>query len=103
VFEGDKRILHSLHYDNNFKDQVIDEEEDDEAINKDASELEKGHSNTILRFVVRMEQLYDLHEKFKRVTNYNKHKYTMQYEVINLGLEQDPKNVNLELGFSPSK
>ena len=49
-----------------------------------------------------MEHLYDLNEKFKRVTNYKTNNSTMQYEMINLGSKKDPKNVNLGLGCSPT-
>ena len=51
--------------------------------------------------MVKMEHPYDLHDKFKRLTNYKTNSSTMQYEMINIGFEQDPKNVNLGLGFCP--
>lgn len=48
---------------------VIDEGYHDEAINKETPEEDASHFNTISKFVVRMEKLYDLLDKFKRVMN----------------------------------
>ena len=44
---------------------------------------------------VRLEKLFDLQEKFRRPTNKKTRSSTLIYEVINLGTEQDPKNINL--------
>ena len=63
--------------------------------------MRRIHSNTIPKFVVRMEQLYDLHDKFKRVTNCKTRNSPNRYEMTILGYEQDPKNVNLGLGCFP--
>jgi len=51
--------------------------------------------------VVKMKKLYDLQDKFKRVTNCKTKKSGMQFEVINLGTNTIPKNVNLGKNFSP--
>lgn len=50
-----------------------------------------------------MEHLYDLHDKFKKPTNYKTHSSSMKYETFNLGTEKNPKNVNLGLGCSPQE
>ena len=50
-----------------------------------------------------MEHLYDLNDKFKRVTNYKTNNSTMKYKIINLGSEKDPKNVDLGLGCTPTE
>ena len=72
-------------------------------MNKKAPSEQTCHSNVIAPSVVRMEHLYDLHDKFKRVTNYKTNSSTMQYELINLSSEEDPKNVNLGLGCTPDE
>ena len=42
-----------------------------------------------------MEKLFDLQEKFRRPTNTKTSSSTLLYEVVNLGTEKDPKNINL--------
>lgn len=103
VFEGDEKILYFILCENTFKNMVIDEGDHDEAMNKETPGNDTSHSNVIAPFVVRMEHLYDLHDKFERVTNYKTSSSTMQYEMINLGSEKDPRNVNLGLGWTTTK
>ena len=43
--------------------------------------------------MVKVEKLYNLHDKFKRVTNYKTSSSSMQYEVVNFGFEHDPNNL----------
>jgi len=62
---------------------------------------EKDQSNIIPKSVVKMEHFYDLHDKFKKLTNCKMHSSSMKYESVNLGTKKDPKNVNLGLGCSP--
>jgi len=50
-----------------------------------------------------MEHLYDLHEKFKKTTNYETYSSSMKYELVNLGTKEDPKTINLGLGCSPQE
>jgi len=45
--------------------------------------------------MVRLENLYDLKDKFKRVTNYKTNSSSMHFEVINLGTDSAPYNFNL--------
>ena len=54
----------------------------------------------IPKSIVKMEHLYDMHDKFKKPTNCKMHSLSMKYEMINLGTKEDPKNVNLGLGCS---
>jgi hypothetical protein len=42
-----------------------------------------------------LEKFFDLQEKFKRPTNTKTRSSTLLYEALNLGTEQDPKNINL--------
>ena len=82
---------------------VIDEGDHDEEMNKEEPSDETCHSNVIAPSIVIMEHLYDFHDKFKRVKNCKMNNSTMQYEMINLGFEKDPKNVNLGLGYTLTK
>jgi hypothetical protein len=46
--------------------------------------------------MVRLEKLYDLQEKFKKVTKFKTNNSTMQFEVINLGTSSVHQSINLE-------
>jgi hypothetical protein len=46
--------------------------------------------NNIPKPMVRLEKLYDLQDKFKRVTNYKTNSSSMHFEVINLGTDSTP-------------
>lgn len=50
-----------------------------------------------------MEHFNDLHDKFKRVTNCKMNRSSMQYDMINISSEKDPKIVNIGLGCTPTK
>ena len=79
-----------------FKELVIDEEKHGADIKEESTETQKvSHENSIPRSVVKLEKFYDLHDKFKRVTNCKTHSSVMQYEVINLGTPDKPQNINL--------
>lgn len=52
---------------------------------------EKDQPNVIPKLVVRMEHLYDLHDKFKKPTNCKTHSASMKYETVNFGTKKDPK------------
>ena len=82
---------------------VINDGYHDEDMNNKATRDETCHSNVIALSVVRMEYLYHVHDKLERVTNYKTKSSIMQYEMINLGFEKDPNNVNLGLGCTPTK
>ena len=47
-----------------------------------------------------MEDIYDLYDKFKKITNSKTQSSTLIFEVVNLGSTEKPKNVNLGLGLS---
>jgi len=99
VFEDDEKILEFLHCEKTFKSAVIDEKEHDKLMNEKEDE-EKDQPNMIPKSVVRMEHLYDLHDKFKKPTNCKTHSSSMKYEMVNLGTKTYPKNFNLGLGCS---
>ena len=47
-----------------------------------------------------LEGMFDLHNKFKKPANINTNSSSMQYKLINLGTEAEPKYVNLGKCFS---
>ena len=51
--------------------------------------------NSIPTSVLRLEKLYDLHDKFKGVSNCKMNSSNMHYEAINLGTEANPQDINL--------
>jgi hypothetical protein len=50
-----------------------------------------------------LDFFYDLQDKFKIKKNCKTNSSSMQYEVINLGTDQNPKKINLETNCSSSK
>ena len=50
--------------------------------------------------IIRLEKLFDLQEKFRRQTNTKTRSSILLYEVVNLGTEQDPKNINLGKNYT---
>lgn len=47
-----------------------------------------------------MEYLYDLKDRFKKSTNSKTHCSTLRFELVNLGSNEKPQNVNLGLSLS---
>lgn len=48
--------------------------------------------------MVKLEDLYDIKDMFKQVTNAKIQSSTLRFELINLGTEQNPQKINLGLG-----
>ena len=70
VFNDDEQIINFLTMEDTFKCSVIDEEEHDLEIKGEFEEpLNVSCENSIPRSVVKPEKFYDLHDKFKKVTN----------------------------------
>jgi hypothetical protein len=110
VFDDDQQIISFLHLEDNFKDSVIDEGQHDQDMNYDSPDSTSQTMgskvtpiNNIPKNVVRLEKLYDLQDKFKKVTNCKTNSSTMQFEVINLGTSNIPQNVNLGKNCSPTE
>ena len=81
-----------------FKGSIVEEEQHDAEIEGGSTKpLKVSHKNSIPISVVKLEKFYDLHDKFKRVTNYKTHSSVMQYEVINLGTLDKPQDINLRV------
>ena len=64
-------------------------------------EVTKG--NWMPKGVRTLEGMLDLHNKFRNPTNVKTNSSSMQYELINLGTEVEPKYVNLGKCFSPGE
>ena len=86
--------LNFLTYDKSYDDQIIDESEHDLQMKQRLEE------NSIPKVVVKLEDVYDIKDKFKQVTNSKLQSSTFRFESINLGTEENPQNINLELGLS---
>ena len=86
VFDDDQQILEFLTNDETLKDSVIDDEEHQ-------SNIQSG--NFIPKWVRTLEGMFDLNNKFRGPTNVKMHSSSMQFELINLGSEDEPKYVNL--------
>ena len=77
-----------------FKGAIIDDEE---------HHAEMKYDNFIPRGVRMLDKMFDLNEKFRRLANVKTHSSTLQFELINLGDEVNPKFVNLGKCCSPTK
>jgi hypothetical protein len=105
-----KKLIIFLHMKDTFKDSSIDEDQHDLELNCQTEvppekliKDKKIQSNTIPKPVVRLENIYDLQDKFNKVTNYKTNKSSMQYEIINLGTNDNPQTVNLGINCSPGE
>ena len=69
-----------------FKGAIIDDEEH-------RAELKFG--NFIPKGVRTLEQIFDLNNKFRKPANFRSHSSSLQFGLINLGIEAEPRYVNL--------
>jgi len=79
MFNNDANIIDLLTSEGSYEEQIIDEHEHDLQINH------KNDQNTIPKYVVKMEDLYDLKDRFKNITNSKAQSSTLRFEVVNLG------------------
>ena len=100
MFEDDEQITNFLHSEDTFKGSVIDNEQHESLQQASTSEEKPEHSNTIPKNIVRLEKLSDLQEMFRRPTNTKTSSSTLLYKVVNLGTEQDLKNINLGKNYT---
>jgi len=56
--------------------------------------------NSIPKSVVRLEKLYDLHDKFRKSVNCKTNTSSLTHEKVNLGTKYNPKCINLGMGCS---
>ena len=80
--------------DETFKGAIIDDEEHH-------AELKFG--NFIPKGVRTLERMFDLDNKFRNLANVKTHSSSLQFELINLGTEAEPKYVNLGKCCSPGE
>jgi len=97
VFNHDEDILNFLTSEESHEDQIIDESEHDLQLKQ------KLNENPIPKSVVKLEDLYDIKDRFKKVTNSKLQSSTLRFELVNLGTDAKPQNVNLGLGLSPDE
>lgn len=72
-------------------DEIIDESDHDLQLKQ------KVNDNSIPKSMVKLEYLYDIKDKFKKVTNEKLQNYTLRFELVNIRTEAKPQNVNLGL------
>ena len=94
VFDDDQQIIDFLTIDETFKDSVIDDEEHQ-------ANLQSG--NFMPKGVMTLEGMFDLNNKLRKPANVKTNSSSMQYELIKLGSEVEPKYVNLGKCCSPGE
>lgn len=94
VFNDDKYIISFLTSEGSYDDQIVNE---DEHYNQKKQKIEK---NPLLKSVVKLEDLYDLKDRFKKVNNFKLQSYTLKFELVNIESSQKPQNINLGFGLS---
>ena len=94
VLDDNQQIIECLTNDEVFKGAIIDDEE---------HQAELKYDNFIPKGVRTLERMFNLNEKFRRPTNVKTHSSSLQFELINLGTETNPKFVNLDKCCSPAK
>lgn len=95
VFEDEEQIINSFHSKDTFKRSVINDEQHEAILQALASEEKPEHGNEMPINIVRLEKLFDLQDHFRRSTNIKTSNSSLLYEVVNLGTEHNPKNINL--------
>ena len=80
--------------DETFKGAIIDDEE---------HQAELKFDNFIPKGVGTLERMFDLNEKFRRPANVKTHSSSLQFKLINLWIEMEPKYVSLGKCCSPGE
>lgn len=97
MINDENDILSFLTSEGSYSDQIFDEDEHDKKLNK------YYEDNSLPKPLVRLEDLYDLKDRFKKVTNYKFQSSTLIFELVNLGSDHKPHNINLGLGIAPDE
>ena len=95
VFKDDEKIINFLHLEDTFKGSVIDDEHHESLLQASTSEENPGHSNGMPKNIIRLEKLFNIQDKFIRLTNTKTRSFSLLYEAMNLGTEKNPHNINL--------
>ena len=80
-----------------YDEKIIDENDHDLQISS------KGNENSIPKSVVKLEDLYDIKDRFKKVTNAKLQSSTLKFELVNLGSDSKPQNINLGINLTPEE
>lgn len=78
-------------FEKSYDDQIIDES------NHDLQLKQRLNENYIPKYMVKLEYLHDIKDRFKKVTNEKLQSSTLRFELVNLGTEAKPQNFNLGL------
>ena len=97
IFNDDPDIVSFLTSEGSYTNQIIDEDQHDQQLQQDST------NNAIPKSVVKLEDLYDLKDQFKRSTNSKLQSSTLNYELVNLRTDTKPQNINLGLGLAPEE
>lgn len=97
IFNDDPDIVSFLTSDGSYTNQIIDEDQHDRQLQQDST------NNVMPKSVVKLEDLYDLKDRFKRSTNSKLQSSTLNYELVNRGTDTKPHNINLGLGLAPKE
>jgi hypothetical protein len=107
VFNDDQQIISFLHMEETFQGTVIDECTHDDNLrdftvipDPRCPESSSDMVNSIPKFVVRLEKIYDFQDKFKKSVNYKTNSSSLSYEEVNLGTNDNPQCINLGVGCS---
>lgn len=97
IFNDDPDIVSFLTLDGSYTNQIIDEDRHDKQLQQEST------NTTMPKLVVKLEYLYGLKDRFKRSTNSKLQSSTLNYELVNLGTDTNPQNINLGLGLAPKE
>ena len=88
MFKDDERIINFLHSEDTFKGLVIDDEQHEALLQASTSEEKIENNNGMPKNIIRLEKLFELQDKFRRLTNTKKRSLYLLYEVVNLGTKK---------------
>jgi len=97
VFNDYEDIVSFLTSEGSYTDQVIYEDEHDKQMKQSIKE------NSLPKVIVKLQDLYDLKDRFEKVTNCKLQSSTLRFELINPGSDLKPQNIILGLGLSSNE
>ena len=103
IFEYDEQIIKFLYLEDTLKGSVINDKQHEALLQASALEDKPEYRKFMQKNIIRIEKLFDLPEKFKRSTNTKIRNSSLRYKVVNLGIEQNPQNINLGTNCTHAK
>jgi len=94
VFSDDEHIISFLTQEDTYKYLIIDENQQDSKIN--SLDCKAKPENIVPKSIVKLENFYDLQDRFKTPTKCKKKSSTMKFEIINLELKKIHKILTLD-------